>query len=125
MRERRDEVVPDGAEVRDLEHPGQALGYRGAAHAAQAPGELEVLADRHVHVKGWVLGQEADVLPDLVRIGDTAFVLPTSTEPPLGLRSQAKILRAVVLPAPFRPRKPTASPSAISKLTGPRARLAP
>src|SRR5688500_13736400 len=32
---------------------------------------------------------------------------------------------AVVLPAPFRPRKPTVSPSSISNETGPSARLAP
>src|SRR5262249_2094673 len=52
-------------------------------------------------------------------------MLPTETLPEDGRRSQAKMRSAVVLPAPFRPRKPTVSPSPISNDTGPSARLDP
>ena len=42
-----------------------------------------------------------------------------------GRRSVASILRSVVLPAPLRPKKPTAPPDDISNETGPSALFSP
>ncbi len=122
--ERADRLLGDLVEVRQIEDSAHPLLDRVAGHAAALAGEHQVVVDAHVRVDRWVLRQEpgSSCGPRADR-RRRPRPRPRST-PADGRRSQARMRRAVVLPAPLRPRKPTVSPSEISNETGPRSSFA-